>query len=118
MNKVCLIGRISNDLELKTTSTGKSNCEFDLAVKRAFDKNSSDFLRCVVWNQAAENLVKYKAKGDLIAVEGSVQADKYRSNDEKNHKKYYIIVGNIEYLGPTKEKTEPDEYDFGEDLPF
>lgn len=118
MNKVCLIGRIANDLELKTTGSGKTMCEFDLAVHRAFDKNATDFLKCVVWNAAAENLVKYQGKGDMIAVDGSIQIEKYVTSNNENRRKHYIIVGNIEYLGGKREKKEFNGREIGEDLPF
>ena len=43
MNKIFLIGRIANDLEIKKTQNGKSVCTFDIAVKRGFDNKDTDF---------------------------------------------------------------------------
>lgn len=118
MNKICLIGRISNDLEVKTTSGGKSVCKFDLAVRRAFSQGETDFLSCVVWNETAENLAKYQKKGDRIAVEGALQTEKYTDKDQKTRKKYYIIVSNIEYLNDSREKCSCKQLQIGDDLPF
>ena len=103
MNKIVLIGRIANDLELKTTPSGKSVCSFNLAVKRAFDRKETDFLECVAWNTQAENLVKYQRKGSQLAVEGSAQVDKYKDKEGKNRYKVYVLVSNIDFLDPKKE---------------
>lgn len=108
MNRIVLIGRIANDLELKKTPHGKSVCSFNLAVKRAFDRNETDFLECVAWNAQAENLVKYQRKGSQLAVEGAVQVDKYQDKEGKNRYKIFVQVNNIEFLDAKKETiTEP-----------
>ena len=121
MNKVCLTGRISNDLEIQKTKSGKSMCEFTLAVKRNFAINTTDFLRCIAWGRTAENLVKYTKKGAKIGLEGSIQVEKFGVDDENMMKRYYIIVGNIDYLVEAPEKdeesTEKEIEDDG-DLPF
>ena len=63
MNSICLVGNICNDLELKSTNSGKSVCSFNLAVRRPFAKDVTDFITIVVWNKQAENLVKFCGKG-------------------------------------------------------
>lgn len=119
MNKVILIGRIANDLELKTTSSGKSVCTFDIAVKRGFDNKDTDFFECVIWNAGAENLVKYQRKGAQIAIEGAARVDKYQDKEGKNRQKVYMLVNNIEFLNAKQETTtaEPMPLDT-DDLPF
>ena len=118
MNKVYLIGRITKDLELKTVGEGKTLCEFSLAVHRTYDKETTDFLECVAWGKTAENLAKYQGKGDMVAVDGSLQTEKFESSDGKTRKKHYIIVANVEFLGGKREKNEFNGLEIGEDLPF
>lgn len=88
MNRIVLIGRIANDLELKKTPHGKSVCSFNLAVKRAFDRNETDFLECVAWNAQAENLVKYQRKGSQLAVEGRYKSTSTKTKRGKTDTKY------------------------------
>lgn len=95
MNKIILIGRITKDLELRHTTTGKQVCDFTLAVNR--DKDNADFINCVVWNNQAENLCKYQGKGSQIAVVGELRVDKYEVNEERRYKTY-VFVNNIEFL--------------------
>ena len=63
MNKVILIGRVTKDIELKTTASGKSVASFTLAVNRerknADGNYEADFINCVAYGQQAETIGKY-----------------------------------------------------------
>ena len=102
MNNVTIIGRITKDLELKTTNNDKSVCEFTLAVNRK-GIEGTDYITCVVWNKPAENLVKYQGKGSLIAVAGSLRVEKYQDKEDKTRYRAYVIANSIEYLETKKE---------------
>ena len=102
MNKAILIGRLTKDPELRTTSTGRNVCQFSIAVNRTYTNASgereADFINCVVWDKQAENLTKYQKKGNQIAVEGRIQTRNY---DDKDGKKVYvteILASNISFL--------------------
>ena len=118
MNKICLAGRITKGLELKSTPSGKSVCEFTIAVNR--DKDNSDFINCRVWNTPAENLVKYQGKGSLISVVGELRTDSYDKQDGTKGYKTYVLANHIEYLSSkaTQESTqEEDPYEaYGESV--
>ena len=136
MNKVTLIGRIANDLEVRATSTGKSICEFRLAINRPVNKDGervADFINCRVWNKQAENLEKYQSKGSLIAVVGRIQVDTFQDKEGKNRYNTYVLVEELQYLQSKKENTQEknefenfksttevqQQFDYtDEDLPF
>lgn len=97
MNSVILTGNICNDLELKSTNSGKSVCSFNLAVKRPFAKDVTDFFRIVTWNKQAENIFKYCGKGSKIGVCGVLNSRTYE--DEEGKKFVVEVVANeIEFL--------------------
>lgn len=113
MNKVILTGRIANDLELKATTTGKSICEFRLATNRPVVRDGekvADFINCRVWNKSAENLVKYQTKGNLIAVIGRMQVDRYEDKEGNTRYSNYVLVEDLEYLERKKETNQEDEF--------
>lgn len=115
MNKVTLIGRISNELEIRATSTGKSICEFRLAINRPANKDGeriADFINCRVWNKLAENLERYQKKGNLIAVSGRIQVDAYQDKEGKNRYNTYVLVEELEYLERKKEDKQEENNDF------
>ena len=108
MNKVFLIGRTTKSIELKTTQTGKSVVSFSIAVNRPF-KNANgekecDFLNCVAFNKLAETISHYVNKGDLIAVEGSIQTRNYTDKDGNNRYSTDIKVDNVEFLQQKKQE--------------
>ena len=80
MNKVILMGRLTADPELKTTPSGVSVASFSIAVDRRYAKQGeerqTDFINIVCWRQKAEFVCKYFVKGQLIALEGSIQTRK------------------------------------------
>lgn len=99
MNNVTLIGRITKDLELRSTSNGKSVCEFNIAVNRIGE--GTDFITCVIYGNQAENLCKYQDKGSQIAVSGSLRVDTYEKDGQRKYKTY-VLTNNIEYLESKK----------------
>lgn len=110
MNKVMLVGRIANDLELRATSNGKYVCQFNLAINRPVMRDTervADFITCVVWGKTAENLANYQSKGSLIGVIGSMRIDAYDKADGYKAYKTYVLAHEVEFLG-TK-KTAVDE---------
>lgn len=72
MNNVTIMGRITNDLEMRKTWNGKPVLSFTVAVYR--QKEDVDFIRCTAWAKTAEFIKKYFSKGSMIAVRGSLRA--------------------------------------------
>lgn len=102
MNQVVLIGRISNDLDLKWLPNSQ-HCKvnFNLAVnviKKKDGSQDTDFIPVEVWNKLAENLVKFQSKGSKIAVHGRIAVDSYQ--DQQGNKKSFtkVIASEVEYL--------------------
>ena len=87
MNKVILTGRLTKDIEVKTTSNDKEYCSFTIAVDRKFkdaDGNrQTDFISCTAWNKTAEFLGKYFHKGSRIGICGSIQTRSYEKDGQK-----------------------------------
>ena len=78
MNKVYLIGNLTRDPEMRSTSTGIPVCNFSIAVNRRFrnaqtGQQETDFFNIVAWRQLAELCGRYLAKGRKVAVFGSIQ---------------------------------------------
>lgn len=102
MNKVFLIGRLTADAELRTTTSGKSVTTFSLAVNDGFgEKQKAYFFNVVVWGKGAEAVANYTHKGSKVAVTGKLTS---RSYDDKNGNKRTAIevvadmMGGVEFL--------------------
>jgi single-strand DNA-binding protein len=98
MNSIILIGNICNDLELKSTNSGKSVCSFNLAVKRPFAKDVTDFITIVCWNKQAENVFKFCGKGTRIGVSGMMTTRNWEDNEGNKRTAYEVVANEIEFL--------------------
>lgn len=99
MNKVILHGRLARDVDLRTTASGKSVAQVNLAVNRRGKDQGADFIPLVIWGQLAETFARYFYKGREVLVEGRMQVRNY---DDKNGNKRYVtevIVEKFEFCG-------------------
>lgn len=123
MNHVQLVGRVTKDIEVKKTQSGKSFCNFTLAVDRRFkDANGqrqADFISCIAWNQTADFLGKYFRKGSRIGVCGSIQT---RTSEKDGQKTYYteVLVEEAEFVESASAAPAPEapSEKIAEGLPF
>ena len=102
MNKVYLIGNLTRDPELATTTSGVSVCRFSLAVQRRFSnadgEREADFFNIVVWRAQGENCHKYLKKGSKCAVIGALQNRSYDANDGSKRTITEIVADEVEFL--------------------
>lgn len=126
MNKVCLIGRITKDLELRYNNSNVPVLSFTIAVDRSYTnekgERETDFINCVAWRKTAELISQYFSKGSQIGIEGRIQTGSYENNKGEKVYTTNINVENITFLSnknnstkqeSTKTKDDPFE-EFGE----
>lgn len=138
MNKVILLGRLTRDPELKTTSSGKRVARMGLAVDRPKRKNTTenqqtvDFINLVSWEKAADFCAHYLRKGTKILVEGRLQVRTYQAQDGTNRTMTEVFTEKIEFAESKKADGQwaapapvPENindsgygYDTDEDVPF
>ncbi len=103
MNKAIIIGRLTRDPEMRTTTSGVNSTTFTVAVSRNYTNQSgereTDFLNCVTWRKQAENVAKYCKKGTQVAVEGRIQTRSYDAQDGTKRYVTEIIADNVTFLG-------------------
>lgn len=102
INNVTLVGRLTKDPELKYTPSGVANCRFTLAVNRTFKNQNgeqeADFIQCVAWRKAAENLSNFQKKGSLIGIIGRIQTGSFEGQDGKRVYTTEVIAESIQFL--------------------
>jgi single-stranded DNA-binding protein 3 len=91
MNSICLVGRLTKDVELRYTPSNVAVATFTLAVNRTFKNENgdreADFINCVMWRKQAENLANWAKKGALIGITGRIQT---RSYDNQQGQRVYV----------------------------
>lgn len=102
MNKVIITGNLTAAPALKSTASGKSVCNFTVAVQKRFSNQQgvreADFIPVVVWGTLGENCAKYLDKGRKCAVYGALQVRKYTANDGSNRYATEVIADEVEFL--------------------
>lgn len=120
LNNVCLIGRITRDLELKyIPNSNTAVTKFNLAVDKGLSKekkqemeskgqSTADFINITVWGKSAENCANFLSKGRLVGVQGRIQTGKYQDNDGKTIYTTEVVANNVEFLefGDKKETNQ------------
>jgi len=85
-----LIGRLTKDVELRRTGSGKAVASFTLAVNKDYKNEQggydADFIDCVAFEQRAETISKYVHKGDRFAVVGKLATRSYENKEGKKVK--------------------------------
>ena len=103
MNKVILIGNLTKDPELTTTTSGISVCRFSLAVSRRYTNSEgereTDFINVVVWRNLADNCHKFLRKGSKAAVVGNIQTLSYDAPDGTKRYVTEVVAEEVEFVG-------------------
>ena len=109
MNKCILIGNLTKDPELTTTSNGVAVCRFTIAVSRRYSnadgERETDFLNIVVWRSLGENCHKFLKKGSKVGVVGNIQNRSYDATDGTKRYITEIVAEEVEFLS-TKSSEE------------
>lgn len=105
-NKVILIGRVGQDLEVKGLENG-SVVNFSIATTERVSKEKeiTDWHSIVAWNGLATIAGNLLQKGSLVLVEGSLRNDNYEKGDTKSYN-YKVIADKLVVLADGKEKEE------------
>jgi len=105
LNKIFLIGRLTQDPELRSTPSGQSVATLRMATNRVWNdpsgqkKDATEFHTVVAWGRLGEIANQYLKKGGLVMIEGRIQTRTW--TDQNNNKKYFTeVVAEGLQLGP------------------
>jgi single-strand DNA-binding protein len=101
LNRIVLIGRLTNDPELRYTNSGTAVASFTLAVERPKSQNrdkETDFINIVVWQKQAEACAQYLHKGRLAAVDGRLQIRSYDNREGQKVRVAEVVAESVRFL--------------------
>lgn len=109
-NKVILLGRLTQDPQLRNTGSGTPVCTLGLATNRIWtDRNTnekkqeSQFHNIVLWRRLAEIASQYLNKGALVLIEGRLQTRTWENSQGNRQYRTEVVAENMQ-LAP---KTTP-----------
>lgn len=113
LNCAVIMGRLTATPELRTTQSGLAVTSFTVAVDRAYAKQGeerqADFINVVAWRQTAAFVTRYFEKGQMIAVQGSIQTRNYEDKNGNKRTAVEIVANSVSFCGDKKKDESPSE---------
>lgn len=114
MNRVCIMGRMTRDPELRRTQSGVSVTSFTIAVDDDFKgkdgEKKAHFFDCIAWRNTAEFVCQYFGKGRMVVVDGKLQTRDWEAKDGSKRKTVEIVADSV-YFGDSKRNDEAPRSD-------
>lgn len=103
-NKAILMGNLTRDPELRSTPSGASVCNFDLAMNRVYMTQAGErreevcYMTIVVWGKQAEHCAQYLKKGRAAHVEGHLQQRAWTTPEGQKRSKLEVVAERVQFL--------------------
>lgn len=103
---ITIIGNLTADPELRTTSAGAQVASFTIAsTPRSWNRNTNQFedgqalfMRCSAWRDLATHCAQSLAKGMRVIAQGRLQQRSYQANDGSNRT---VVELQVDEIGPS-----------------
>ena len=123
LNSVIMMGRLTADPELRHTPNNVAVTSFTIAVDRTYtpkgQEKQTDFINIVTWRSTAEFVSRYFRKGQLVAVQGSIQTSQYTDRDGNKRTAFDVVADNVFFAEKKAESGETKQvagYDHSPDI--
>ncbi len=107
LNQCILIGNLGDDPEIFYSEKGTTVASFPLAFQSNKDKTC--WIKTVAFGNLGDVVEKYLNKGSRIAVAGTLDQDKWETDEGEKRSSFQLIAHNIEFI---KTKKEPNDEAF------
>lgn len=123
MNHVCLIGNLTRDPELKSTSSGTSVLSFSLAVneRRKVGDEWTDvpnFFDVTLFGKRAESLSSYLNKGSKVGVSGRLRWHQWETPDGSKRSKVDVVADDVDFASTRAASSAPITDADLDEIPF
>jgi len=126
LNKVFLVGRLTQDPQVRTTPSGQTVCNFGLATNRIGrdpktneTRKSTEYHNIVLWRRLAEIASQYLNKGSLVLIEGRLQTRNWQDASGNQRSRTEIVAERMQ-LGPKAagKVIPPEKEEVKEEIPI
>lgn len=103
VNRVILLGRLGQDVELRYTPTGIPVSRLNVATDGSYKKDGetvkkTDWHRVIVFGRTAENCANFLGKGRLVYIEGSLSTRKWTDAEGIDRYSTEINAKRVQFL--------------------
>lgn len=99
INQVILMGRLTRDPEVRTTTSGKTITSFSIAVDRGGQEDQADFFDVTAWEKLGELVSQYLSKGRRCLVQGRLRQDSWDDKETgKKRSRIEVVASDVTFL--------------------
>ena len=105
MNLCIIMGRLTRDPEVSSSTNGTTFARYSVAVDRRFKREGdpdADFFNCTSFGKQAEFVERYLKKGTKVVVKGRLQNNNYTNKDGSKVYSVQIMVEDVEFAESKK----------------
>jgi single-strand DNA-binding protein len=93
-----LTGNLGNDPEIHYSQDGSPIASFNLAFHTSSKKEEPNWIRCISFGKLAETVDKYLHKGARIAIVGTLDQNRWVSNEGVQKSNFQILLNTVEFI--------------------
>ncbi len=109
LNKIVVMGRLTQDPEMRRTQSGIAVTSFSVACDRDYKgqdgEKETDFIDVVAWRNTAEFVCKYFTKGRMAVVDGRLQIRNWTDREGNKRRSAEVVANNV-YFGDSKPRED------------
>jgi single-strand DNA-binding protein len=115
-NKVILTGNLTRDVEVMTTTGGKTKASFTIASNRVYKQSNGEqkkdamFTKIVAWGPLADTCARFLHKGSKALIVGRLSCRDYESEPGKKVRVFEVIADEVQFLSPKSQSQQPSGY--------
>jgi single-strand DNA-binding protein len=112
MNKVFLVGNLTQDPEIRSLTSGTQLTEFGLAVNRRYKDRNGEwqketvFIQVECWGRLAEICGDWLKKGRRVFVEGRLKLDSWEAKDGTKKSRIKVTAESVQFIDAKGAETE------------
>lgn len=116
LNRVILMGRLTAEPDYRTTQSGATMTRFTLAVERDYSQQGerpTDFIDIIAWRNTADFVSRYFHKGQLVALQGTLQVRSYTDRDGNKRRAWEVVADQVYFAEPKRDNGyQGNNYDY------
>ena len=116
LNRVILMGRLTAEPDYRTTQSGVTMVRFTLAVERDYSQQGerqTDFIDIIAWRNTADFVSRYFHKGQLVALQGTLQVRSYTDRDGNKRRAWEVVADQVYFAEPKRDNGyQGNNYDY------
>jgi single-strand DNA-binding protein len=117
LNQCLLVGNLGNDPDVYYSSEGNPVASFNLAFHSS--KKKLCWIKVTCFHKLAEITEKYLKKGSRVAIVGTLDQQKWETNEGIQRSSFQLICNSMEFIRIKSDGTELKEGESADnDVPF